>query len=108
MSDIENDDESLLTENNNNIHFENSYKTYINQLRDRFNNDLDREKTRLLQKEEPTGTVEIVINRKTIKVNELLNRSYDISNKDDVEKYLEELRKKILEALEENKNLTIR
>lgn len=83
-------------------------ETYINQLRDRFNNDLDREKTRLLQKEEPTGEVEIVINRKTIKVNELLNRSYDISNKEDVEKYLEELRKKILEALEENKNLTIR
>ena len=83
-------------------------ETYINQLRDRFNNDLDREKTRLLQKEEPTGEVEIVINRKTIKVNELLNRSYDISNKEDVEKYLEELRKKILEALEENKNLTLR
>ena len=83
-------------------------ETYINQLRDRFNNDLDKEKTRLLQEEEPTGTVEIVINRKTIKVNELLNRSYDISNKEDVEKYLEELRKKILEALEENKNLTIR
>ena len=46
--------------------------------------------------------------RKKILVNELLNRSYDISNKEDVEKYLEELRKKILEALEENKNLTIR
>lgn len=83
-------------------------ETYINQLRDRFNNDLDREKTRLLQKDEPTGEVEIIINRKTIKVNELLNRSYDISNKEDVDKYLEELRKKILEALEENKNLTIR
>ena len=83
-------------------------ETYINQLKNQFENDLDREKARLLQKEEPTGNVEIVINRKTIKVNELLNRSYDISNKEDVEKYLEELRKKILEALEENKNLTIR
>ena len=83
-------------------------ETYINQLKTQFENDLDREKARLLQKEEPTGNVEIVINRKTIKVNELLNRSYDISNKEDVEKYLAELRKKILEALEENKNLTIR
>ena len=83
-------------------------ETYINQLKTQFENDLDREKARLLQKEEPTGNVEIVINRKTIKVNELLNRSYDISNKEDVEKYLEELRKKILEALDENKNLTIR
>lgn len=83
-------------------------ETYINQLKTQFENDLDREKARLLQKEEPTGNVEIVINRKTIKVNELLNRSYDINNKEDVEKYLEELRKKILEALEENKNLTIR
>ena len=83
-------------------------ETYINQLRDRFNNDLDIEKNRLLQGEETTGQVEIVVNRKTIKVNELLNRSFDINNKEDVEKYLEELRKKILEALEENKNLTIR
>ena len=50
-------------------------ETYINQLKTQFENDLDREKARLLQKEEPTGNVEIVINRKTIKVNELLNRS---------------------------------
>ena len=42
MSDIENDDESLLTENNNNIHFENSYKTYINQLIDIISDILDK------------------------------------------------------------------
>ena len=42
MSDIENDDESLLTENNNNIHFENSYKTYINQLIDIIADILDK------------------------------------------------------------------
>lgn len=83
-------------------------ETYINQLKNQFENDLDREKARLLHEDEPAGSVEIVINRKTIKVNELLNRSYDISNKEDVEKYLEELRKKILEALEDNKNITIR
>ena len=83
-------------------------ETYINQLKTQFENNLDKEKARLQQKDEPTGTVEVVINRKTIKVNELLNRSYDINNPDDVEKYLEDLRKKILKALEENKNLTIR
>ena len=42
MSDIENDDESLLTENNNNFHFENSYKTYINQLIDIISDILDK------------------------------------------------------------------
>ena len=42
MSDIENDEESLLTENNNNIHFENSYKTYINQLIDIIADILDK------------------------------------------------------------------
>ena len=42
MSDIENEDESLLIENNNNIHFENSYKTYINQLIDIISDILDK------------------------------------------------------------------
>jgi len=42
MSDIENEDESLLTENNNNIQFENSYKTYINQLIDIISDILDK------------------------------------------------------------------
>ena len=42
MSDIENDDESILTENNNNINFENSYKTYINQLIDIISDILDK------------------------------------------------------------------
>ena len=45
MSDIENDDESILSENNNNINFieeiENSYKTYINQLIDIISDILD-------------------------------------------------------------------
>jgi hypothetical protein len=42
MSDIENDDDSFLAENNNNIHFENSYKTYINQLIDIISDILDK------------------------------------------------------------------
>ena len=46
MSDIENNDESILSENNNNINFiediENSYKTYINQLIDIIADILDK------------------------------------------------------------------
>ena len=46
MSDIQNDDESILSENNNNINFiediENSYKTYINQLIDIIADILDK------------------------------------------------------------------
>ena len=46
MSDIENDDESILSENNNNINFikdiENSYKAYINHLIDIIADILDK------------------------------------------------------------------
>ena len=46
MSDIENDDQSILSEYNNNINFiediENSYKTYINQLIDIIADILDK------------------------------------------------------------------
>ena len=73
MSDIENDDESLLTENNNNIHFENSYKTYINQLIDIIADILDKltnksnEQIEKEQKEEENGEI-ILLNTTMIEM----------------------------------------
>ena len=83
-------------------------ETFINQLRDQFDQALYAEKVRLSKDGKHENDEKGIINRKNIKVTELLNRSYDISTEEDVEKYLEDLKKKILEALKENKNLTIR
>ena len=77
MSDNENDDESLLTENNNNIHFENSYKTYINQLIDIIADILDKltnksnEQIEKEQKEDENG--EIILLNTTIIEMEIFN-----------------------------------
>ena len=38
----------------------------------------------------------------------LMNRSYEINSKEDIDKYIEELRKKLMKELEENNNLTIK
>ena len=73
MSDIENDEESLLTENNNNIHFENSYKTYINQLIDIIADILDKltnksnEQIEKEQKEDENGEI-ILLNTTMIEM----------------------------------------
>ena len=79
MSDIENDDESILTENNNNINFENSYKTYINQLIDIISDILDKltnkskEQIELEQKEDENGEI-ILLNTTMIEM-EIFNTS---------------------------------
>ena len=79
MSDIENDDESILTENNNNINFENSYKIYINQLIDIISDILDKltnkskEQIELEQKEDENGEI-ILLNTTMIEM-EIFNTS---------------------------------
>ena len=73
MSDIENDDDSFLAENNNNIHFENSYKTYINQLIDIISDILDKltdksdEQIEKEQKEDENGEI-ILLNTTMIEM----------------------------------------
>ena len=73
MSDIENDDDSFLAENNNNIHFENSYKTYINQLIDIISDILDKltdksdEQIEREQKEDKNGEI-ILLNTTMIEM----------------------------------------
>ena len=79
MSDIENDDESILTENNNIINFENSYKTYINQLIDIISDILDKltnksnEQIETEQKEDENGEI-ILLNTTMIEM-EIFNTS---------------------------------
>ena len=37
-----------------------------------------------------------------------MNRSYEINSKEDIDKYVKELKEKLLKEFEKNKNLTIR
>ncbi len=85
-------------------------QTRIDQLKDRFINLLEYEKEKLNHKDEDIEQTEekIVVHRKVVRTDILMNRSYEINSKEDVEKYIEELKAKLLKELEENKNLTIR
>lgn len=86
-------------------------QTRIEQLRDVFINALEREEARLEQQEKTGEEVkpeEIVITRKSIKINQLMTNSYEINSKEDIDKYIEELKAKLLKEYELNNNLTIR
>ena len=86
-------------------------QTRVDQLKDRFINALEYEKSKEKVKQEtgvePTQE-DVVVTRKVIRTDMLMNRSYEINSKEDIEKYVEELKVKLLKALEENNNLTIR
>ena len=50
----------------------------------------------------------IIKTRKIVRTDMLMNRSYEINSKEDIDKYIEELRNKLMKELEENNNLTIK
>ena len=86
-------------------------QTRIEQLRDVFINALEREEARLEQQEKTGEEVkpeDVVITRKSIKINQLMTNSYEINSKEDIDKYIEELKAKLLKEYELNNNLTIR
>ena len=56
------------------------------------------------QSDEPV----IIKTRKIVRTDMLMNRSYEINSKEDIDKYIEELRNKLIKELEENNNLTIK
>ena len=57
-----------------------------------------------------TGEVveEKIVKRTIIRTDSLMNRSYEINSKEDIDKYVNELKEKILKEFEKNNNLTIR
>lgn len=87
-------------------------QTRVDQLKDRFINALEKEKAK--QKEVPTenGQEEVkerpVIQRTIIRTDVLMNRSYEINSKEDIDRYVEELRNKLIKEFEQNNNITIR
>ena len=84
-------------------------QTRIDQLKDRFINALEYEKSKKNATNE-TGELEEkkIVKRIIIRTDTLMNHSYEINSKEDIDKYVEELKEKLLKEFEKNNNLTIR
>ncbi len=85
-------------------------QTRIDQLKDDFINKLECEKNKANTScEDVEETVEEKhVPRRVIKADMLLTHSYEINSKEDIDKFIEELKEKLIKAFNENKNLTIR
>ena len=83
-------------------------ETRVNQLKERFDVALENEKARLEAEKNGQNSDEPVVTRKTIKSSTLINRSYEIHTKEDIDKFLDDLKQKLLKEFEQNNNLTIR
>lgn len=84
-------------------------QTRVDQLKDRFINQLEYEKSKKNATNEVGEVVEEKIVRRTIiKTDSLMNRSYEINSREDIDKYIDELREKLIKEFEKNNNLTIR
>lgn len=84
-------------------------QTRIDQLKDRFINALEYEKSKKNATDE-TGEIvkEKIVKRTIVRTDSLMNHSYEINSKEDIDKYIEELKDKLLKEFEKNNNLTIR
>lgn len=84
-------------------------QTRIDQLKDRFITELEYEKSKKNATDEKGEVVEKkIVKRTIIRTDSLMNRSYEINSKEDIDKYVEELKTKLLKEFEKNNNLTIR
>lgn len=88
-------------------------ETRLGQMKDNFIIALDRKKAEMSRPkveegEEVKSEPVIIKTRKIVRTDMLMNRSYEINSKEDIEKYIDELRNKLLKELEENNNLTIK
>lgn len=86
-------------------------ETRLGQMKDSFIIALDKKKYEMSNpKDDNTKSDEPVMarTRKIVRTDMLMNRSYEINSKEDIDKYIEELRNKLMKELEENNNLTIK
>jgi hypothetical protein len=85
-------------------------QTRVDQLKDRFINALENKKNEKQFEIKSGESVDerVVVKRKLIRTDLLMNRSYEINSKEDIERYVEELKAKLLKEFEANNNLTIR
>lgn len=84
-------------------------QTRINLLKDDFITELENMKNRKNAINEIGEVVEEKIVRRTIiRTDSLMNCSYEINSREDIDKYVEELKAKLIKEFEKNNNLTIR
>ena len=86
-------------------------ETRLGQMKDSFIIALDKKKYQMSKpKDDNTKSDEPVMakTRKIVRTDMLMNRSYEINTKEDIDKYIKELRDKLLKELEEYNNLTIK
>lgn len=85
-------------------------QTRIDQLKDEFINKLECEKNKAnISCEDVEETLEEKhIPRRVIKADMLMTHSYEINSREDIDKFIEELKEKLIKEFNENKNLTIR
>ena len=87
-------------------------QTRIDQLKDRFINALEYEKSKakIIEEtgKEPEEEKVVIVPRKVIRTDVLMNRSYEINSREDIDRYVEELKAKLLKEFDKNNNLTIR
>ena len=84
-------------------------QTRIDNKKDEFINALEYEKSKKNATDEKGEVVEEkIVKRTIIRTDSLMNRSYEINSKEDIDKYVEELKEKLLKEFEKNNNLTIR
>ena len=86
-------------------------ETRLGQMKDSFIIALEKKKYEMSKPKDEnisTGEPIIIKTRKIIRTDMLMNRSYEINSKEDIDKYIEELRDKLIKELEENNNLTIK
>ncbi len=83
----------------------------LGQMKDSFIITLDKKKYEMSKTEVDNSKVNqpiIIKTRKIVRTDILMNHSYEINSKEDIDKYIEELRNKLIKELEENSNLTIK
>lgn len=88
-------------------------ETRLLQMKDAFIIALDQKKYKLEEHkyEDLADTQEeqtMARPRKIVRTDMLMNRSYEINSKEDIEKYIQELKSKLLKELDENSNLIIK
>ena len=86
-------------------------ETRLGQMKDSFIINLDKKKYEMSKPKDDNSKSDepvIIKPRKIVRTDMLMNRSYEINSKEDIDKYIEELRNKLIKELEENNNLTIK
>lgn len=77
-------------------------QTYIDNIKDEFIKRVESEKRKTSAPDKP------VIERKIVSVQNVMTKTYEIDSKEDIDKYVNELREKLVEELEKNKFIRIK